>query len=67
MKKIGPIYMEKYPSDNNDNYGYVTPKWLKHFIDEITGEKYSITDLEEKTSQIIKIASIYRPLRISML
>jgi hypothetical protein len=48
MKKHGPIYMEKYPSDNNDNYGYVIPKWLKHFIDEITGEKYSITDLEEK-------------------
>ena len=48
MKKRGPIFIEKHPSTNNDNYGYVTPKWIKHFIDEITGEKYTISDLEEK-------------------
>ena len=48
MKKRGPIYMEKHPSTDNDNYGHVNPKWLKHFIDEITGEEYSVTDLEEK-------------------
>ena len=48
MNKRGPIFIEKHPSTNNDNYGYVTPKWIKHFIDEITGEKYTISDLEEK-------------------
>jgi hypothetical protein len=48
MKKRGPIYIERHPSSDNDNYGRVTPKWIKHHIDEITGDKYSITDLEEK-------------------
>ena len=60
MKKRGPIYMEKHPSSNNDNYGYVTPKWLKHFIDEITGEKYTITDLEEKEHRrLLKLQAFF--------
>ena len=52
MNKRGPIYIERHPSSDNDNYGHVTAKWIKHHIDEITGDKYFITDLEEKKQNV---------------
>jgi hypothetical protein len=47
-KKRGPIFIEKHPSQNNDNYGHVNAKWIKHFKDEITREIFTLTDLQEK-------------------
>jgi len=66
-KKRGPIFIEKHPSQNNDNYGHVNAKWIKHFKDEITREIFTLTDLQEKKHAITKVGGIYRALRSFML
>ena len=50
MKKIGPIYIEILPSYYDDNYAHspIQAKFLKHFYNPITGERFSRTDLDEK-------------------
>jgi|GEM_PF-3198804 hypothetical protein len=49
-KKNGPIYIEKLPSNYDDNYAHSSAqaKYLKHFYNPITGERFSRTDLDEK-------------------